>query len=91
MPKIMLLIGPMGEYNGLPQIKYRWDIAEQLKDLVRPSSKLMPHKSLREELAHTVDPLISSSIIYFLAARLIIDPSKRATADEALRYPFLSS
>ncbi|KAI0508850.1 kinase-like domain-containing protein [Xylaria bambusicola] len=93
--KIMLMVGPMGEYNGYPEIEDQWDIAEQLKDMDAPpelaSGKLMKYKPLREELARTIDPPISSSIIDFIESLLIIDPSKRPTAEEALRHPFLSS
>ncbi|KAI0538219.1 kinase-like domain-containing protein [Xylaria digitata] len=90
--KIHLLIGPMGEYNGSAEIEEEWDVAEQLKsmDVGPPIGKLIKVQSLRQELGRIVDPPISSSLIDFIEALLIIDPSKRPTAEEALRHPFLA-
>ncbi|KAI0403889.1 kinase-like domain-containing protein [Xylaria palmicola] len=33
LAKLHLLVGPMGEYNGTPEIEEEWDVAEQLKDM----------------------------------------------------------
>ncbi|KAF2968974.1 hypothetical protein GQX73_g4613 [Xylaria multiplex] len=90
--KIHLLVGPMGEYNGSAEIEEEWDVAEQLRDLDAgpPIGKLIKVQSLRQELERIGDPPVSSSLIDFIEALLIIDPSKRPTAEEALRHPFLA-
>ncbi|KAI1130452.1 kinase-like domain-containing protein [Nemania abortiva] len=90
--KLHLLVGPMGEYHGSPEIEEEWDVAGQLKDMDvgPPIGKLVKVQTLRKELERIVDPPVPSSIIDFIESLLIIDPSKRPTAEEAQQHPFLS-
>lgn len=83
----------MGEYNGSPEIEEEWDVAEQIKDMDAgpPIGKLFKVQTLREELERIENPPVSPSIIDFIESLLIIDPSKRPTAEEALRHPFLAT
>ncbi|KAJ3558594.1 hypothetical protein NPX13_g9676 [Xylaria arbuscula] len=93
MAVIQLLIGPMGEYNGVREIEDEWDIAASLTtmDMGPPIGKLMKYKNLQGELGRLTDPPVSSDIIDFIESLLVIDPSDRPTAEEALRHPFLAS
>ncbi|KAJ8126888.1 hypothetical protein O1611_g6754 [Lasiodiplodia mahajangana] len=91
--KLHLLVGPLGEYNGSPEIEEEWDVAEQLKDMDvgPPIGKLIKIQTLRKELERIVDPPVSSSLVDFIESLLIIDPSKRPTAEEAQRHSFLAA
>ncbi|KAI3328838.1 kinase-like domain-containing protein [Ustulina deusta] len=91
--KIHLLVGPLGEYHGSPEIEEEWDVAEQIKDMDAgpPIGKLFKVQTLREELERIENPPVLPSIIDFIESLLIIDPSKRPTAEEALRHPFLAT
>lgn len=96
LAKIIRLIGPI----GLPEdLKYKdefelaYDLAESMYQHPR-TGQLTPFitlKSPRQELEQLPRDICSLECISFIEYLLVIDPTRRPTAEEALQHPFLKS
>ena len=94
--KIIRLIGPI-EVPEDPNYKDEFELAHDLEEseYQHPrTGQLTPYitlKSLRQELERLPRGVCSQECIDFLEHLLVIDPTRRPTAEEALQHPFIKS
>jgi serine/threonine protein kinase len=94
LAKIIRLIGPMDAPDDL-QYKDEFILAQDLADSNYEdpeTGQLKPYiglGSLRDELEKLPRDVCSRGCIDFLEHLLVIDPTKRPTAREALQHPFV--
>ena len=96
LAKIVRLIGPI-EAPEDPKYKDEFELARDLEESEYrhpQTGQLTPYitlKSLRQELEQLPRDVCSRECIDFLEHLLVIDPTRRPTAEEALQHPFIKS
>ncbi|ELQ32385.1 hypothetical protein M0657_009907 [Pyricularia oryzae] len=94
--KIQRLVGQFDVYTGQEEIEEEFDVAANLFDMELDKAhgnlqgKLINADSLRQELERIESPPIAPELIDFIESLLVLDETKRPTAEEALRHPFLT-
>lgn len=94
--KIQRLVGQFDVYTGQEEIEEEFDVAANLLDMELDKAhgnlqgKLINAGSLRQELERIENPPIAPELIDFIESLLVLDETKRPTAEEALRHPFLT-
>ncbi|KAI6440944.1 hypothetical protein MCOR17_011786 [Pyricularia oryzae] len=94
--KIQRLVGHLDVYTGQEEIEEEFDVAANLLDMELDKAhgnlqgKLINVGSLRQELERIENPPIAPELIDFIESLLVLDETKRPTAEEALRHPFLT-
>ncbi|TLS21390.1 uncharacterized protein PpBr36_10248 [Pyricularia pennisetigena] len=94
--KIQRLVGQFDVCTGPEDIEEEFDVAAHLLDIeldeTRGNSqgKLINVGPLRRELERVQDPPIDPDLIDFIESLLVLDETKRPTAEDALRHPFLA-
>ena len=95
--KIIRLIGPVDLPPQSAKYFSEFKLAQQLEsstynhpDTGKPTP-FITVKTLRQELEFLPRSLCSNQCIDFLEHLLVVDQSKRPTAEEALKHPFVQS
>ncbi|KAL5894811.1 hypothetical protein ACKVWC_000029 [Pyricularia oryzae] len=94
--KIQRLVGQFDVYTGQEKIEEEFDVAASLLDMELDEThgnlqgKLINAGSLRQELERIENPPIAPDLVDFIESLLILDETKRPTAEEALRHSFLA-
>ena len=93
--KIARLIGTIDSKSAKPDYDEHFLVAEQLAFSTFPhpdtglETPFMNVASLREEIRRVSGPQVSSELLEFIESLLVVDYTKRLSAVEALKHPFL--
>lgn len=95
--KIQRLVGKFGPTIKNPDYEDEFVVADHLESttFVHPDTQMetqfIKTGTLREELGKLRDPTVPSDLLDFIDHLLITDHTKRPTASEALRHPYLQN
>lgn len=95
--KLRRLVGPLDPPVDNPDYQEEFLVAEHLESttFVHPDTKLetqfLKVGTLVQELEKLPGPRMSPDLVDFIQYLLVVDHTKRPTAEEALRHPYLQS